>query len=267
MVRCCKSRLVGICSIAFRHGVFLFSMVSARGISRSIGITFGFIGMVGLVLSIVSLLPLNGYNIYISVDGLLQVIRHELERTSNDWTAFSLACKLYIVYFTGTVLCSALDFCLFMLVCCGCRKQQVSDEEEDQEEAQEEEEEQMIEQRQDSNDNGEEQRRSRGIGKRRGIGNIKAKKSTLFNRVSCFILILQIAWALFGTHLYFYLSNDDIPATIGVNLKTSLCILWLNYLTLTLFAIILFCASFFILLGGKKTRYQGQPEETRPLIL
>jgi hypothetical protein len=151
-------------------------MVSARGISRSIGVTFSFIGMVGLVLSLVSLLPLNGYNIYICVDGLLQVLRHELERTNNDWTAFSWACKLYIVYFTGTILCSTFDFCVYMLVCCGYRKQDQDEEE------------QMIERQDD--ENGQTSR-----GKR---GNRKVKKSILYNRAAVFNFILQIAWALFG---------------------------------------------------------------------
>lgn len=68
---------------------------------------------------------------------------------------------------------------------------------------------------------------------------------------------------LLGTHLLFFLGDTSLPATIHKSTMLSVLILWLNYLILTVFAFILFCASFFIILGARRG-HPRRPSTTRP---
>ena len=83
-----------------------------------------------------------------------------------------------------------------------------------------------------------------------------------------------------GTHIIYKIKSDpsSIPTEIQNNTFISCAILWINYLSLTLFAFILLFASFFVLMGAySKQRQQQQmqqrrfsptqSEETRPLIV
>lgn len=82
-------------------------------ISRTVGLSLGFLGIVGLVLSLVSLLPVNFYNIFVAVTALTQVLRHE-----NDWWALSSEGTLYAVFLTGAILSSLITIAMVLVTAC-----------------------------------------------------------------------------------------------------------------------------------------------------
>lgn len=93
-------------------------MTNKRSITSSIGLGISFIGMAGLVLSIVSLLPLNAYNIYKSISTLNKLFCFELENNHNDWQSVSTDTKLYSAFLCGSLLSSFLEITATFTACC-----------------------------------------------------------------------------------------------------------------------------------------------------
>jgi hypothetical protein len=93
-------------------------MTNKRSITSSIGLGISFIGMTGLVLSIVSLLPLNAYNIYKSVSTLTKLLYFELENNHKDWQSVTVDAKLYFVFLCGSVFSSFLEIIATFTACC-----------------------------------------------------------------------------------------------------------------------------------------------------
>ncbi|KAJ8662344.1 hypothetical protein O0I10_002038 [Lichtheimia ornata] len=195
-------------------------------ISRTVGLSLGFLGIVGLVLSLVSLLPVNFYNIFVAVTALTQVLRHE-----NDWWALSSEGTLYAVFLTGAILSSLITIAMVLVTACRQRPHDA-------------------------------QMAAASAAVEHDIEG-KRRSSVWLSRMGCLIFVGQISWALFGTHLLFFLGDTSLPATIHKSTMLSVLILWLNYLILTVFAFILFCASFFIILGARRG-HPRRPSTTRP---
>jgi hypothetical protein len=93
-------------------------MTNKRSITSSIGLGISFIGMAGLVLSIVSLLPLNVYNIYKSVSTCTKLLYFELENNHKDWQSVSADAKLYFAFLLGSVISSFLEIITTFTACC-----------------------------------------------------------------------------------------------------------------------------------------------------
>ena len=131
-------------------------------ISRTVGLSLGFLGIVGLVLSLVSLLPVNFYNIFVAVTALTQVLRHE-----NDWWSLSSEGTLYAVFLTGAILSSLITIAMVLVTACRQRPHDA----------------QMA------------AAASAAVGQ-----DIEGKRrsSVWLNRMGCLIFVGQISWALFG---------------------------------------------------------------------
>ncbi|KAI9323364.1 hypothetical protein BX666DRAFT_1886110 [Dichotomocladium elegans] len=93
----------------------------------------------------------------------------------------------------------------------------------------------------------------------------KRRSSVWLSRMGCLIFVGQISWALFGTHLLFFFDDhNDLPDSVRKSTTISVLILWLNYVILTAFSFILFCASFFILLGVRRRSGSRRPSIQPP---
>ncbi|KAL0141280.1 hypothetical protein V8B55DRAFT_1487656 [Mucor lusitanicus] len=95
--------------------------MSNRNFSSTIGFISSFIGMAGLVLTIISLIPLNSYNIYTTLDTLLQLISFELKRTGqSDWHHLQLSstATLYAIFLSCSFLSSMLVILSTCIACC-----------------------------------------------------------------------------------------------------------------------------------------------------
>ncbi|KAI7851410.1 hypothetical protein BDC45DRAFT_209451 [Circinella umbellata] len=202
-------------------------------ISKTMGLSLGFLGIVGLVVSLISLLPVNLYNLFIATNALTELLRYELQNTS-DWWTLSPDGTIYSVFLTGSILSSLITI---IMVIATCLRQQPSSSDNVQmvshsEQGIEEEQEQNIE--------------------AYPITTTKRRSSVWLSRIGCLIFVGQIGWALFGTHLFFFY-KDELPESIHRSAMISTFILWLNYLIITIFSFILLCASFFIILGARRS--------------
>ncbi|KAI8143015.1 hypothetical protein BJV82DRAFT_613096 [Fennellomyces sp. T-0311] len=194
-------------------------------ISKTMGLSLGFVGIVGLVISLVSLLPVNGYNMYITVNALIELLKYELQNNT-DWWSLSPNGYLYAIFLAGSILSSLITI---VMVIATCLRQRPDNE-------------QMGMTRQDIESN-------------------TKRRSVWLSRMGCLIFVGQIGWALFGTHVLFFL-QDDLPESIHKATMISVLILWLNYLIVSIFSFILFCASFFIILGARRSSSQ-QPSNAQ----
>jgi hypothetical protein len=97
-------------------------MTNKRGFISWIGLLLSFIGMAGLVLSIVSLLPLNGYNIYTTTITVLRLLEFEKE----EW--FSQDAKIYLIFLAGSFFSSVMEIMVTFLACCRTETNQVDQE-------------------------------------------------------------------------------------------------------------------------------------------
>lgn len=88
-------------------------MTNKRGFLSWIGLLLSFVGMAGLVLSIVSLLPLNGYNIYTATLTVLRLV--ELEQDDDEW---SQDAKLYLLFLAGSSFASLMEIMATLAACC-----------------------------------------------------------------------------------------------------------------------------------------------------
>ncbi|KAI8983071.1 hypothetical protein BDB01DRAFT_850896 [Pilobolus umbonatus] len=220
-------------------------------LSTSIGLLLGFLGMAGIVLSIISLIPLNGYNIYMSTTTLIKLARIEYGRTHDWWYAFSYDAKLYLIFLFGSALSSIFEILLSFMACCAHQSKSNK----------------MVDEHSISNNNSNNNGRYiKQLSSNQTTHTQISNGNTWFIRFACFILTVQIAFALLGTHIIYILKSNVISVDIQNAASISLYILWINYISLTIFAFILFCASFFILIGAQKQRII-QDEESRPLIL
>ncbi|CAO3638988.1 unnamed protein product [Cunninghamella echinulata] len=183
-------------------------------IPTTLGLSLAFFGIAGLILSLLSLLPVNIYNVYLASTTALMLAKIEYERTQ-QWWLFSHETLYYFIFLVGSALSSVIT-CILVMVASLTRKKRMFSTD--------------IEANYYSN---------------------RKYSSVLLNRFTCIIFIGQISWALFGNHLLWFIKLENMT-TIVDSTKLSVWILWLNYAVLTLFSFILFCASFFIILGTSK---------------
>lgn len=97
--------------------------MSYRNFASTIGFISSFIGMAGLVLTIISLIPLNSYNLYTTLDTMLQLIAFERERTGqdhDDWQHIQLSstAKAYAAFLSFSFLSSMLVILTTFIACC-----------------------------------------------------------------------------------------------------------------------------------------------------
>lgn len=97
-------------------------MTNKRSFVSSIGLLLSFIGMAGLVLSIVSLLPLNGYNIYLTTITVLKLVEFEKE----EW--FYQDAQIYLIFLAGSFISSLLEILVTFVACCRTETNQVDQE-------------------------------------------------------------------------------------------------------------------------------------------
>ncbi|KAI9259292.1 hypothetical protein BY458DRAFT_517384 [Sporodiniella umbellata] len=210
-------------------------------LSTNLGIFLGFLGMTGLALTIVSLLPLNVYNIYYSINTLTELVRFEHNRTA-EWNPlhFSADAMLYSIFLLGAVFSATLTI-VFTFNAYFFRKRSGYNEE------------QHI----SAEPNGYKQYQTQ----------YSNNNSTWFVRISYLTIIVQLSFALFGAHLKYIVKSDSSVIPLQIQSATFVCltIMWMNYLSLTLFLFILLFASCFILMGAKKKESQSNPER-QPLV-
>lgn len=87
---------------------------------NTIGLIFSVIGMGGLVLSVLSLLPVNFYNIYIASQTMFELLLFEHERTNKEWQdiTFSNEAKLFFIFLSGSIVSSLLEIISTVFACC-----------------------------------------------------------------------------------------------------------------------------------------------------
>lgn len=89
-----------------------------RFISKTVGLSLGFLGIVGLVLSLVSLLPVNLYNIFITVNALTELLKYELDKNNKeDWWTLSPTATVYSVFLAGSIVSSLIVVILVLATC------------------------------------------------------------------------------------------------------------------------------------------------------
>lgn len=86
----------------------------------TIGLILSIIGMAGVVLSIISLLPVNLYNIYIASQTVFELVLFEHERTNKEWQdiPFSNEAKLFFMFLIGSIVSSILEIISTLFACC-----------------------------------------------------------------------------------------------------------------------------------------------------
>lgn len=255
-------------------------MANKRSFISSIGLLLSFIGMTGLVLSILSLLPLNGYNIYTTVITGTHLLQFELQKTHGDWKHLELSsdAKIYMIFLAGSLFSSLFEIILTFTAC--CRHQTKPEKFQGvttmiqpptvaaAAAAAAEEVVVVVERENDDFSNNHHQKQQQ-----HDYTNKVVNRKSWFLRITCFTLLIQIIFSLFGTHIIYKMKSDidTIPIEIQQNTSISCAILWINYLSLTLFSILLLFASFFLLIGAyhkqHKHNHLSQNEETIPLIL
>lgn len=98
-------------------------------LSTNLGVLLGFLGMTGLALTIISLLPLNVYNIYSSIKTLTELVKFEHDRTTEwNFLAFSSDAILYSIFLLGVVFSASLTI-LFTFIAYFFRKRSSYNEE------------------------------------------------------------------------------------------------------------------------------------------
>ncbi|KAL9539131.1 hypothetical protein MBANPS3_010451 [Mucor bainieri] len=247
-------------------------MSHSRSFSSTIGFISSFIGMAGLVLTIVSLIPLNSYNLYTTLETLLQLISFELKRTGqDDWHHLQLSstATLYVVFLSFSFLSSVL---VILSTCVACCRHQTFHQQQQQQQ-------QSL---QNSNNN-----HSTHSAKYEKI----IQHKSWFLRFICLTLLIQMATSIWGTHLIYKIQPDHqvIPLEIQYNVSISCAILWISYLAIILFSLVLLFASFCILIGSRtyyrpttvsagpsspslsvrrrQQEIQDMDDETRPLMI
>ncbi|OAD04224.1 hypothetical protein MUCCIDRAFT_108042 [Mucor lusitanicus CBS 277.49] len=203
--------------------------MSNRNFSSTIGFISSFIGMAGLVLTIISLIPLNSYNIYTTLDTLLQLISFELKRTGqSDWHHLQLSstATLYAIFLSCSFLSSMLVILSTCIACCRHQTFQQQQQQQQQTHTHSAKYEKII------------------------------QHKSWFLRFTCLTLLIQMATSIFGTHLIYKIQPDPhvIPLEIQHNVSLSCAILWISYLAIILFSLVLLFASFCILIGSHTYR-------------
>lgn len=162
-------------------------MANKRSFVSSIGLLLSFIGMAGLVLSIISLLPLNGYNIYTTVITSSQLLQFELAKTNGDWKQIELSsdAKIYFIFLAGSLFSSLFVIILTFTAC--CRHQTKPEKIQGVTIIQQAEEEQDF-----LNNNKQQQLQQQNY------NNKVVNKKSWFLRITCFTLLIQIIFSLFG---------------------------------------------------------------------
>ncbi|KAK4518414.1 uncharacterized protein ATC70_008631 [Mucor velutinosus] len=210
--------------------------MSNRNFSSTIGFISSFIGMAGLVLTIISLIPLNSYNLYTTLDTLLQLISFELKRAGQDeWHPIQLSSTaiLYVIFLSFSFLSSVL---VIFTTCIACCRHQTF-------------------QPQQTNNNSTHSAKYEKI----------TQHKSWFLRFTCVALLIQMAASIFGTHLIYKVKPDiqEMPLEIQYNVSISCAILWISYLAIIVFSLVLLFASFCILIGSHS--YRTTPASVGPL--
>lgn len=134
-------------------------MTNKRSFISWIGLLLSFIGMAGLVLSIVSLLPVNVYNMYLTTVTVLKLVEFEKE----NW--FYQDAQIYLIFLAGSFISSLFEIVATFLACAQTGKSQ----------------EVMLDQESCNNSSV-----------------ITKKKKSWFIRIICFTLLIQILFSILG---------------------------------------------------------------------
>ncbi|CAO3579297.1 unnamed protein product [Absidia cylindrospora] len=197
--------------IIIKPTLLMSTCIQHRAVPTTLGLSLGFLGVVGLVISLLSLVPINIYNIYLASHTALALANLEYQRT-HQWWSFSSDALYYFIFLLGSVVSSLITTCLVLITCLAKRKSFITPVD--------------IE----------------------ANCTKKYQRSNLWlSRMACVVFIGQISWALYGNHLLWFVSLD--MTQIRESTTLSVWILWLNYGVLILFSFVLFCASFFIIIG------------------
>ncbi|KAI9470639.1 MAG: hypothetical protein EXX96DRAFT_585173 [Benjaminiella poitrasii] len=219
---------------------------SSNAMMNSIGLLFSFIGMVGLIISIITLVPLNGYNLYTTFNTIIDLLSFEIKRNNNDdWEQLNLSrdAKLYFIFLCGSFI-SSLSAIATTISAFFSSKRDINND---------------IE-----------------LNKKQSYS--KQRRRSWLLRFTCFTLLLQIIFSLFGAHIIYKIKSktEIIPLDIQQDTMLSFAILCLSYLSLVTFSVVLLFASFCILLSAKYHQWQKSQQqessggtvqdERRPLI-
>ena len=157
-------------------------------ISKTMGLSLGFLGIVGLVVSLISLLPVNVYNLFITVNALTELLRYELQNTK-DWWTLSPDGTIYSVFLTGSTLSSLITI---IMVIATCLRQQPSPSDNVQ----------MVSHAQQGVEQDQEQDIEAHPITTTTVTTTKRRSSVWLSRIGCLIFVGQIGWALFGKFLF-----------------------------------------------------------------
>ncbi|KAI7869916.1 hypothetical protein BDF14DRAFT_1777573 [Spinellus fusiger] len=230
-------------------------------ISTGLGLAMASIGIIGLALAFLSLIPINIYNIVVAVNGVKDIVQYEYSQHRPQWWLLPIESVVYLLFLTGSVISSLVTVSMVILtMVSGRRKIQPRDV--------------LAPPHQDSLYKRHSRTDRTDIEASQGT-EIQGQTSVWLGRIGCLVFVGQIGWALLGTHVLFFANLDhSLPTSVRTLAVVSVSILWLNYSILALFSFILFCASFFIVLGVKRRDLsqhttggmQGHPQESTPLL-
>lgn len=164
-----------------------------RSFLSTIGLLSSFIGMAGFVLSIISLIPLNGYNIYTTIITTINLLQFEQERTNQpEWRKITLSqdAQLYIIFLFGSFLSSLFEILLTFIAC--YRHQAVGDEQDHLIEEQE------VEENSNISSNHSNKQQQQPTQHQHYSKNKAVNRKSWFIRFTCFTLLIQIIFSLFG---------------------------------------------------------------------
>ncbi|KAI9028311.1 hypothetical protein CLU79DRAFT_738720 [Phycomyces nitens] len=235
-------------------------------ISTGLGLTMASLGIIGLALALLSLIPVNVYNIVVAVSALKDLVKYEYDQNRPEWWLLPKESALYLAFLTGSVISSLITMAMVMVTLAGGKRQA----QKGRTQASGTPHPDLV-----SQDNLYKRHGRTDIESSQVRQPIQGQSSVWLGRIGCLVFVGQIGWALFGTHVLFFTDPSKLfPATVRTLASISVFILWLNYIIIAIFSFILFCASFFIILGGARRRSQHQNggemqahhQETTPLL-
>ncbi|KAI7866852.1 hypothetical protein BDF14DRAFT_1808494 [Spinellus fusiger] len=228
--------------------------------TAKLGLVLGVISLIGLVVLLFTLLPLNIYNTVLATLSLKDLLEHEYIR-SGQLRPLSSVSKLCILFLVGSIVSSLTTVIMVFGVCFRSTKSLASIKS-------------PPVQRSPTTDSHPPWSREREIDLE---SNFTTKREKTYlplkrKRWICitrrFMYISQIIWACFGTYLLFImdLPPKALPDTVSSSALLSLFILWFNGGILSLFTLILVVASFFTVAGGKKKTNSVSFSKRHPVV-
>ncbi|KAL0077737.1 hypothetical protein J3Q64DRAFT_1747113 [Phycomyces blakesleeanus] len=211
----------------------------------TLGLILGVTSMIGLAVSLLTLLPMNVYNTVIALKSLKDLLQYEYIK-HGQLGSLSKEVQLCLAFLAGSIVSSLTTVIMVFGVCFRSTKSLA---------------------RVDHNSTPPVPTTPKGyvglISRERELDLESANRSRQeksYDRppskwvclTKRFMYISQIIWACFGTYLLFFmdLPADALPDNVFGSAVLSLSILWLNYAILSVFTFILLFISFLLILGG-----------------